>query len=63
MKLRKRVAKFAREECGVTTTEYAVLLAVIVIVAMKGIASTGVSAREVFNFTAEILGEGGVPTP
>ena len=51
---------FRRGEHGATMVEYALMLALIAIVAMAAVQSTGLSAREVFEAASVALGaEGG----
>jgi pilus assembly protein Flp/PilA len=43
--------KFAKEENGPTAVEYAVMLALIVLIAMTAIAALGTTASSTFNST------------
>lgn len=54
-KIKQRITQFFQEECGVTTTEYAVMLGVIIVIAMKGIAICGLSMRDIFDAIANIF--------
>ena len=53
----KRVKSFLKSEDGPTATEYAVMLALIIIVAMAGITLLGAKVNTVFTNV-----EGGLPT-
>ena len=62
-KIKQQITQFLQEECGVTTTEYAVMLAVIVVVAMKGIAICGLNMRDIFEAVGSIFADDANTTP
>jgi pilus assembly protein Flp/PilA len=53
----KRAKSFLKSEDGPTATEYAVMLALIIIVAMAGITLLGAKVNSIFTTV-----EGGLPT-
>ena len=51
------IVNFLKEEDGPTAVEYAVMLALIVVVCLAGVTSVGTSANDKFDFVAtEIAG-------
>ena len=59
MKLLKKVQRFLVSEDGPTAVEYAVMLALIVIVCLAAIQSIGTQANATFTSAAGALGGGG----
>ena len=51
-KIREREVKFLRREDGPTAVEYAVMLALIVVVCIASITALGTNANKVFNNVA-----------
>ena len=66
-KLITKVQKFIQAEDGPTAVEYAIMLALIVIVCITAITSVGTAANGAFNNVAtemgNIPGGGGAPAP
>jgi pilus assembly protein Flp/PilA len=56
--LAKKLQRFLVSEDGPTAVEYAVMLALIVIVCLTAISSIGSNANETFEAVAEELGAG-----
>ncbi len=54
--LAKRVHRFLVSEDGPTAVEYAVMLALIVIVCLTAVSAIGTNAKTTFNTVAEELG-------
>jgi len=50
-----RLNALRHDECGQSVTEYAVVMAVITLIALIGISVTGVQALDVFRTTANSL--------
>lgn len=59
MKLLNKVAKFLKSEDGPTAVEYAVMLALIVIVCLTAIQAIGTNANVTFNSVSSKLGAAG----
>jgi pilus assembly protein Flp/PilA len=59
MKLFNQVKKFLKSEDGPTAVEYAVMLALIVIVCLTAIQAIGTNANVTFNSVASKLGTAG----
>jgi pilus assembly protein Flp/PilA len=59
MKLLNKVTKFLKSEDGPTAVEYAVMLALIVIVCLTAIQAIGTNANTTFNSVASKLGTTG----
>ena len=57
-KLAKKVQHFLVSEDGPTAVEYAVMLALIVIVCLTAISTVGTNAQQTFNDVANQLGTG-----
>jgi pilus assembly protein Flp/PilA len=55
----RKVARFVRSEDGPTAVEYAVMLALIVIVCLTAIKSVGTNAKTTFTNVANSIGGGG----
>ena len=55
-KLLKKLQAFHLDESGPTAVEYAILLGVIVLMAVKMIQVTGVSTSEFYQYSADELG-------
>ena len=53
--LLKRVQRFLASEDGPTAVEYAVMLALIVIVCLTAIGTVGTKASKAFNYVAQSL--------
>ena len=56
MKIKKSVKRFFQEEFAVTTTEYAVMLALIVLIAFKSMQLAGFEISGLYNDSADVLG-------
>ena len=56
--LMQNVSRFLRSEDGPTAVEYAVMLALIVIVCLTAIQSIGTNANSTFQTVATMLGSG-----
>lgn len=54
-----KVKKFLKSEDGPTAVEYAVMLALIVIVCLTAIRSVGTNAKTTFTNVANSIGSGG----
>jgi len=54
-----KIQKFLKSEDGPTAVEYAVMLALIVIVCLAAIGSIGTNAKTTFTNVANSLGSGG----
>ena len=59
MKLFNQVKKFLKSEDGPTAVEYAVMLALIIIVCLTAIQAIGTNANATFNSVAAKLPSGG----
>jgi len=57
--LRSQIARFLRDEDGPTAVEYAVMLALIIVVAITAITSLGTNASNTFNYVGgQVQGSG-----
>ena len=54
--LRRRVVNFVKDESGPTAVEYAVMLALIIVVCITAITTLGSNANSTFNKVASTLG-------
>ena len=52
---KRRLSRFFREELAVTTTEYAVMIALIAVIAMKTIQLCGEEIRDLFLDTSSVF--------
>ena len=59
MKLLNQIQTFLKSEDGPTAVEYAVMLALIVIVCLTAIQAIGTNANATFNSVATVLPSGG----
>ena len=50
------IVNFLKEEDGPTAVEYAVMLALIVVVCLAGVTSVGTSANDKFDQVATVIG-------
>jgi len=55
MKMTKRFVEFLKREDGPTAVEYAVMLALIIVVCLTAIAAVGTNANSTFNSVATKL--------
>ena len=53
--LKKRLIQFIKREDGPTAIEYAVMLALIIVVCIAGITAVGTNANNTFSFSASKL--------
>jgi pilus assembly protein Flp/PilA len=58
-RLRQRVASFLRDESGPTAVEYAVMLALIIVVCITAITTLGSNASNTFSYVATEVGKTG----
>ena len=58
-RFRAFVRSFCRDESGPTATEYAVMLALIIVVCLTAIQAIGTNANATFNSVAGVLPGGG----
>ena len=56
--LGKNVKRFLSEECGPTATEYAVMLALIIVVALAAISAIGSKVNTIFTNISSSLSDG-----
>ena len=55
-KLQQHLVEFLRREDGPTAVEYAVMLALIVVVCITAITTLGTNANNTFSYTANVIG-------
>ena len=55
-KFAERVVNFLQREDGPTAVEYAVMLALIVVVCITAITTLGTNANNTFSYTANVIG-------
>jgi pilus assembly protein Flp/PilA len=52
----RNVVSFMKDESGPTAVEYAVMLALIVVVCITAISTLGSNANNTFSYTANVIG-------
>ena len=55
-KITRSIQRFHREDIAATAVEYAVMLACIVLIAMKSLQLCGFEIRAVYQLSADVLG-------
>ena len=50
------LVKFVKDESGPTAVEYAVMLALIIVVCITAITALGTNANNTFSYTANVIG-------
>ncbi len=58
-RIRSAVARFVRNEDGPTAVEYAVMLALIIVVCITAITALGSNANNTFSYVASQVGQTG----
>jgi pilus assembly protein Flp/PilA len=58
-KFAQAVVDFVKDEDGPTAVEYAVMLALIVVVCITAITTLGTNANNTFSYTANVIGGSG----
>ena len=54
----KSVVNFLKDESGPTAVEYAVMLALIIVVCITAITTLGTNANNTFSYTGNVIGGG-----
>jgi pilus assembly protein Flp/PilA len=54
----KAIISFVKDESGPTAVEYAVMLALIIVVCITAITALGTNANNTFSYTADVIGGG-----
>ena len=55
----KAVVSFVKDESGPTAVEYAVMLALIIVVCITAVTTLGSNAKNTFSYTANVIGTSG----